>query len=247
MRYRLHYFCIPVCVLALSACESMNAAWDSTKDTLSDTFSAPATIPVSTTIPAPAAAAPVTTPAAATSSNPIADLQPVRSDLPLAEIKIANQAYAEEAINHGTPPVSGLLPTNYRGPTPVTLAGGKLISTVQLQKQITGKKPPLLINTLTGESTEIIPGSVWLSGASTKGKFTDDTQQHLGERLKTLTGNNRKQTLVFYCGGFDSWYAYNAALRAVNLGYRNVLWYRGGLAAWYEAGLPTVQSSDDQW
>jgi 3-mercaptopyruvate sulfurtransferase SseA len=32
--------------------------------------------------------------------------------------------------------------------------------------------------------------------------------------------------------------SYNAALRAINLGYTNVLWYRGGIEAWQQAGLP---------
>ena len=36
--------------------------------------------------------------------------------------------------------------------------------------------------------------------------------------------------------------SYNASLRAINLGYTNVLWYRGGIEAWKQAGLP-VQSS----
>jgi rhodanese-related sulfurtransferase len=30
--------------------------------------------------------------------------------------------------------------------------------------------------------------------------------------------------------------SYNAALRAINLGYRNVLWYRGGVEAWKAGG-----------
>jgi hypothetical protein len=33
--------------------------------------------------------------------------------------------------------------------------------------------------------------------------------------------------------------SYNAALRAINAGYTNVLWYRGGIEAWKMAGLPT--------
>ena len=31
----------------------------------------------------------------------------------------------------------------------------------------------------------------------------------------------------------------NAALRAINLGYKQVLWYRGGIEAWQKAGLQT--------
>ena len=43
-----------------------------------------------------------------------------------------------------------------------------------------------------------------------------------------------------YCQGTYCWMSYNAALRAINLGYTNVLWYRGGIEAWKQAGLPTA-------
>jgi rhodanese-related sulfurtransferase len=35
--------------------------------------------------------------------------------------------------------------------------------------------------------------------------------------------------------------SYNAALRAVNLGYTQVFWYRGGIEAWQLAGLQVAQ------
>ena len=35
--------------------------------------------------------------------------------------------------------------------------------------------------------------------------------------------------------------SYNAALRAMQLGYRNVLWYRGGLSAWIAANQQLQQ------
>ena len=219
------------CALALSGCESMSAAWDKAKNTFSPTN--PPTNPGRPAIPNVAA------------SNE--ELTPVRSDAPLSSVDIADQPYADEATNHGTPPVSALIPVNFRQPTPTTLAGGKLISTYQLHQALTSKKPPIVINALSGEVTELIPGSVWLSGAGAKGKFNDDTQKQLEQRLQELTDGDSKKMLVFYCTGYNCWRSYNAALRAVNARYRNVHWYRGGLTAWYAAGLPTLQSHDDHW
>jgi PQQ-dependent catabolism-associated CXXCW motif protein len=236
--------CICACVLSLSACESVNTAWDGAKDTLSNTFT-----PSAEPIPVAANPAPVPVPVSvntASSGDPDA-IEPIRSDQPLSTFTVENKPYAEELTNHGTPPVSGLIPAGYRAPTPTTLAGGKMISTYNLHKRLTGKNPPLLINALLGGSTELIPGSVWLSGAGKKGKFTDATQQQLGQELKDLTGGQTKEVIVFYCSGYNCWHSYNAALRAVNLGYRKVLWYRGGLQAWNAAGLPTEQSNDDRW
>ena len=44
--------------------------------------------------------------------------------------------------------------------------------------------------------------------------------------------------MVFFCQGAHCWESYNASLRAIDLGYTNVYWYRGGLSSWQEAGLP---------
>lgn len=54
-----------------------------------------------------------------------------------------------------------------------------------------------------------------------------------------MTGGNRETPLVLYCLSNQCWMSYNAALRAIHLGYTNVLWYRGGLEAWKAAGQAT--------
>jgi rhodanese-related sulfurtransferase len=36
------------------------------------------------------------------------------------------------------------------------------------------------------------------------------------------------------------------AARAIRLGYKNVLWYRGGLEAWQRAGQPLVPAGQGQ-
>ena len=59
--------------------------------------------------------------------------------------------------------------------------------------------------------------------------------------LATRTNNNLDAPIGFFCYGAQCWESYNAALRAMRLGYREVLWYRGGLAAWKAAGLPTAE------
>ena len=217
------------CALTLSGCESIGAVWEQAKDTLSTENPGRPAIQHTT------------------ASTPEAEFTPIRSDAPLNSITIADQAYADEATDYGTPPVSALIPVNYHEPTPTTLAGGKLISTFQLHKTLTSKKPPVVINALSGEVTELIPGSVWLSGSGEKGKFNDDTQKQLEQRLQELTSGDSKRMLVFYCTGYTCWRSYNAALRAVNARFRNVHWYRGGLTSWYAAGLPTIQSRDDSW
>ena len=51
-----------------------------------------------------------------------------------------------------------------------------------------------------------------------------------------MTAGNLATPLVFYCLSTECWMSYNAALRAINMGFTNVLWYRGGIEAWKAAG-----------
>lgn len=252
-----------VCVLAaLAGCQTMNSAWEDSKSLLGlndddavaeqlaepklslGTAAAPAVAPVPAVAPAPAPA-----PAPKREDYPALTLAKatVSADQPLATFKVAKQSYAEEATNFGTPPVSSLIPTGYAAPTPITVAGGKLIDTHDLHKLLTAKNPPVLINALPGDSTELIPGSVWLSGSGAHGRFTDAIQTQLGQHLQQLTKNKKDAPVVFYCLDVRCWHSYNAAIRATLMGYKNVYWYRGGLRAWNEAGLPHYQSSEDRW
>lgn len=179
--------------------------------------------------------------------KPEYDLQVVRSEQPLESFTVVEQSYADEATNFGFPPISSLIPTNYHEPVTIYMPGGQLISTYELHKALTGEQKPIVINALGGEASEAIPGSIWLSGAGAYGRITDATQQQLDQHLAALTGGDKQAALVFYCAGITCWSSFNAAIRSVNLGYRNVHWYRGGLAAWYAAGLPTTVTKDDKW
>jgi rhodanese-related sulfurtransferase len=53
--------------------------------------------------------------------------------------------------------------------------------------------------------------------------------------------------MVFYCVDSECWLSYNAALRAIALGYTNVMWYRGGIASWRTAEGPMAQSDPFFW
>jgi rhodanese-related sulfurtransferase len=48
------------------------------------------------------------------------------------------------------------------------------------------------------------------------------------------------QPVVFYCASSECWLSVNAAMRARQIGYTRVIWYRGGLASWARSGLPTT-------
>jgi PQQ-dependent catabolism-associated CXXCW motif protein len=75
-------------------------------------------------------------------------------------------------------------------------------------------------------------------GAGAPGNFNDQVQAYFQQGLAMRTNNNPQQPLVFFCAGVQCWESYNAALRALRMGYREVYWYRGGVDAWRAAGLP---------
>jgi PQQ-dependent catabolism-associated CXXCW motif protein len=57
------------------------------------------------------------------------------------------------------------------------------------------------------------------------------------EGLATATGRDQARMLVFYCLR-DCWMGWNAAKRAISMGYRRVAWYPDGTDGWEEAKLP---------
>ena len=67
----------------------------------------------------------------------------------------------------------------------------------------------------------------------------DDFQAHLASTLGNITDDDVARPIVVYCVDANCWLSYNAALRLHALGYENLYWYRGGIAAWNAANLPT--------
>lgn len=120
-------------------------------------------------------------------------------------------------------------------PTPNTIPGGQVITTKGLLPLLANAELGALLFDVLG-GAEIIPGARGAVPASQPGSFSDQNQQDFGRYLESLTRGNRDTPLVFYCLSSHCWMSYNASLRAIHLGYRNVLWYRGGIEAWKAAG-----------
>ena len=81
-----------------------------------------------------------------------------------------------------------------------------------------------------------IPGSIWLPDVG-YGALAARVQAYFARNLRAASNGTRDRTLVFYCLA-QCWHSWNAAKRAVALGYTSVAWYPGGTDAWEAAGLP---------
>ena len=124
-------------------------------------------------------------------------------------------------------------------PTPASAPGARVVTTVELLPAVSRGAlhgaPFLLIDAKAEAHDESLPGAHRLPDAGASGDFADVEQTTLAAELGALTGGHLDVQLVLFGEGARSWEAYNAALRAEKLGYANVYWYRGGLAAWAAA------------
>jgi rhodanese-related sulfurtransferase len=140
-----------------------------------------------------------------------------------------------ESQDFGVAPTSELHTGAMHGPTPTTIPGGMVITTGALAQLLAGQQVrPLILDVLGGP--EVIPGAQNAVPAAQPGSFNDQTQQQFGQWLQQVTQGNKETPIVLYCLSNQCWMSYNASLRAIALGYKNVLWYRGGIEAWKAAG-----------
>lgn len=152
--------------------------------------------------------------------------------LPVASAAQLHQLMAWERQDMGVAAPEELHGGPARAPTPNRLPGGQIITTKGLLPLL--QSGMVLVFDVRGPSPAL-PGAQPLAWAGQAGRFDDDTQQALAQTLRQATQGRREQPLVFHGEGPHCWRSYNAALRAVQLGYRNVLWYRGGVQAWQQA------------
>jgi PQQ-dependent catabolism-associated CXXCW motif protein len=139
---------------------------------------------------------------------------------------------------------------DYRAPTPATLRGAKALDTVEAEA-LWRSQSAAFIDVLPqaprparlpagtfwrDKPRPDIPGSFWLPDTG-YGLLAPVMLGYLSNGLKTATHGDLSHALVFYCLA-DCWMSWNAAKRALSLGYTNVAWYREGTDGWSAAGLP---------
>jgi PQQ-dependent catabolism-associated CXXCW motif protein len=153
-----------------------------------------------------------------------------------------------------TPEPAGYRHTDYRAPTPATLAGARVVTTAQAEALWQDKtaifvdvmpRPPRPPNLPPGtvwrdRPRSDIPGSIWLPDTG-YGELAPVTEAYLRQNLERVTGSDRTKLLVIYCLR-DCWMSWNAAKRILAMGYTNVGWYPEGTDGWSEALLPVADA-----
>lgn len=140
----------------------------------------------------------------------------------------------------------GYRQAHYRSPTPATVEGAETLDT-QALKQLLGTRPDTLLvdvyrqqwlhnRFIPDEDHLNLPGSLWLANTG-DGRLTPRWERYFTAHLERATQGRRDWPVVFYCRS-DCWLGWNAARRAHRLGYTRLYWYRDGIDAWQQAGLP---------
>ncbi len=163
----------------------------------------------------------------------------------LAPLAGAGEAVPEPADYHRT--------DDYRSPVPLTLRGATAL-TADEAADLWNKDGAIFIDVYPRAPKpkklpagtywrdpvhRSIEGAHWLPNVG-YGGLSNKVDAYFRTELERLTGGDREKAVVFYCLK-DCWMSWNAAKRALEVGYRNVLWFRDGTDGWQELGYPLVQ------
>ena len=154
-----------------------------------------------------------------------------------------------------TPPEPDTYRTEeYRAPTPATLRGARVATTTAAETlwrqgavfvDVLPHAPRpanLPAGTLWRERPHRnIPGSIWLPDTG-YGVLASVTERYFAGGLLQATGGDHARPVVIYCQR-DCWMSWNAARRAIAMGYTDVVWFPDGIEGWEEAGLPLADAS----
>ncbi len=155
------------------------------------------------------------------------------------------------------PEPAGYRMEDFRAPTPATLAGASVIDTAEAHRLWQAKtavfvdvlpRPPRPANlpadtVWRDKPRRDIPGSLWLPDTG-YGMAPPPILAYFERGLGRASGDVRTRAVVFYCLK-NCWMSWNAAKRAISLGYSHVLWYPDGTDGWEAAGYELEQRSPE--
>ncbi|MEQ1696374.1 MAG: PQQ-dependent catabolism-associated CXXCW motif protein [Hyphomicrobiaceae bacterium] len=141
---------------------------------------------------------------------------------------------------------------DYRKPVPATLKGARGVLSVGDAKKLhdagaifldvypQAPKPPNLPSSTVWRQPKhpSIAGAIWLPNVG-YGVLSEQARSYFETHLTQFTLNDKAKPLVFFCLR-DCWMSWNAAKRAIALGYSSVYWFPDGTDAWEEGGYPTT-------
>jgi hypothetical protein len=151
------------------------------------------------------------------------------------EATYANEEFGGNFTTAGGPRFAKLVDI-----TPASVPGITTVKTRELVGLMRAGKPPLIID--VGGLEPTVPGGLMLAfgGLAFEDAAKERAYHERFAGLLRLLAPDPSQPVVLVGPSRNHWHGLNAALRARQLGYTQVSWYRGGLESWKAAGLPTL-------
>lgn len=123
--------------------------------------------------------------------------------------------------------------------TPTSLPGAKIVTAAEARQLIDKGVPIYDVRVPEEYAVAHVPGATLLpykeASAKEVGFDPSDDQFALNKLPK-----DKNAPFMMYCDGTICWKSYKSAVMAIQAGWKNVYWFRGGFPEWKEAGLPTT-------
>lgn len=158
----------------------------------------------------------------------------------LQDLKIPSSTTTQqEREEPGTLTPNRLRTAPLTGMTPKALAGIQRLDTADLAWALKQSVRPVVID--VGAAGPMIPGALNFihGGLAFDDEKKDAAFEERFRQMLQIAAPDLHQPVVFYCASAECWLSVNAAMRAQKIGYTQIMWYRGGAAAWLQSGLPT--------
>lgn len=120
--------------------------------------------------------------------------------------------------------------------TPTTLPGAKVIGAAEARDLIARGVPVYDVRDDEAYKAGYVPGAIhvlYKEGSAKEVGFDPADDQFSLNRLP----KDKNAPLIMYCDGTICWKSYKSAIMALNAGWKNVYWFRGGFPEWKEAGF----------
>jgi rhodanese-related sulfurtransferase len=122
--------------------------------------------------------------------------------------------------------------------TPEKLDGVRVVNAEQVQ-QAMGRGAAAFDVRVAAECTEkTIKGAVCHTYREKSAKVAEFDKSQDQFDLGKLPAD-KTAPVIFFCNSGDCWRSYKAAVVARDAGFKNVMWFRGGMPEWSSKSLPT--------
>ena len=121
--------------------------------------------------------------------------------------------------------------------TPTSLPGAKIISATDAKALMAKNVPVYDVRDGEDFASGHVPGAISVPYKESSAKEVDFDPSEDQFALKKLP-KDKNAPFMMYCDGTICWKSYKSATMAIQAGWKNVYWFRGGLPEWKESSFP---------